>query len=391
MAVDNSIPPPDPHSLLPPLLACLTTSSTSKTPPAELLPLLSPILRQRVQLLASDEWLSLLCWDRDIASRLPQLLSSLHVEPHPVSSEIEIDDPEKILYRRSDPETLHSRIVLREPGIIPTYLWCTGGDKGDAWKLAEVRGVQDEDDGTFWFNSIAEADEGGFKRRPSIQPAPAIQPPTTTVTQPAEAPEDEDEDDGSYWAAYDRTPGRTPQQKHSPAPMTNSRVQVGPTQTEMDYFARYVDVQPALDAHDPDEEQPSAVESTLLGNTLLTTRPDPTIEPANPTLSPAATNGSTANGHTSPPETSSNSHYDFEALNHPRPSSPSSSSSIERLEQQAESSSQAELAVKQHVSHELKSLFRLARAAGIEREEFERIVSRELEVLPLLERGMEGS
>ena len=57
----------------------------------------------------------------------------------------------------------------------------------------------------------------------------------------------------------------------------------------------------------------------------------------------------------------------------------------ERLEREAESHSQAELAIKQHISTDLKSLFRLARTAGIDREEFERIVKRELDVLPLLE------
>jgi hypothetical protein len=55
------------------------------------------------------------------------------------------------------------------------------------------------------------------------------------------------------------------------------------------------------------------------------------------------------------------------------------------LEREAESHSQAEIAIKQHISTDIKSLFRLARSAGIEREEFERIIQRELEVLPMLE------
>jgi hypothetical protein len=51
--------------------------------------------------------------------------------------------------------------------------------------------------------------------------------------------------------------------------------------------------------------------------------------------------------------------------------------------------SQAELAIKQHISTDIKSLFRMARASGIDREEFERIIQRELEVLPLLERDQD--
>jgi hypothetical protein len=59
---------------------------------------------------------------------------------------------------------------------------------------------------------------------------------------------------------------------------------------------------------------------------------------------------------------------------------------VEKLEREADRSSQAELAIKQHISTDIKSLFRLARASGIDRQEFERIIQRELEVLPMLER-----
>jgi hypothetical protein len=72
-------------------------------------------------------------------------------------------------------------------------------------------------------------------------------------------------------------------------------------------------------------------------------------------------------------------------LNHPRPSSSASENSVQRLERKAENYSQAEIAIKQHISTDIKSLFRLAKASGIDRQEFERIVRRELDVLPLLE------
>ncbi|ORY03998.1 hypothetical protein BCR34DRAFT_591348 [Clohesyomyces aquaticus] len=400
------VPSPNSRELLPPLLACLSTASASKQPPPALLPLVSPILRQRIQLLASDAWLPLLSWDSHIASKLPKIVGGIHLEPHPASGEIEVDEPDRILYRRSDPETLHSRLVLGELGLLPTYLWCTGGEAGNCWKLAELRGTEDADDGTEWFPTMGEANEAGF-RRTSTQPNGASLTQTTATITAAPAQEEEDDDD-AYWAAYDRTPGQTPHQKRSPAPpATNSRVQL-PTQSELEYFARYAaEVQPALDSHDPDEQGPGPGESTLDGNAMKIRR-EPQTEPLETTnLGPDGYDSSMPPAFSPPtsgldelhdrrhdsgimggerPEYKENIDEDrFAALNHPRPSSSASSNSVEKLEREAESHSQAELAIKQHISTDLKSLFRLARTAGIDREEFERIVKRELEVLPLLE------
>lgn len=410
-----TIPLPDPRDILPPLLACLSTANALSQPPPALLPLLSPILRQRLQLLASDDWLSLLCWEKAAASRLTDIVKNIHVEPHPASGEIEVEDPDKTQFRRSDPETLHARLFLSEFAILPTYLWCTGGDGGDGWKLSELRGIQDSDDGTQWFPTISEANDAGFRRTSTKMNGTPNSIPTTAVSQPEPQPvQDEDEDDGSYWAAYDRTPGQTPMQKRSPAPPSNPRVQIGPTNDELAYFERYAqEVQPALDAHDPDEEDPATGESTLNGNALNIQRSiqaEP-LETTNlgpygydsslPPTSFSHPNGSNDirkdslgdNDDDDKPEhienlepASATSDLDrYAALNHPRPASSASSDSVSRLEREAETHSQAELAIKQHISTDLKSLFRLARTAGIDREEFERIVRRELEVLPLLE------
>jgi hypothetical protein len=399
------IPRPDSRDLLPPLLACLSTANASKEVPPGLLPLLSPILRQRVQLLSSNEWLSLLCWDREIASRLPQIIEKIYVEPHPASGEIEVEEPDQILYRRSDPETLHSKLILGEYGIIPTYLWCTGGEGGSRWLLAELRGTEDADDGTEWFEDIPTADEAGFRRK-SVSTKSNGVAPYQAVVQPEPATENaEEEDDGSYWAAYDQTPGRTPQPRRSPAPGTTNQTQIAPSQSELEYFERYAsEVQPALDAHDPDEEEPAAGESTLNGNALSYSR-EPQTEPLDTSnlgpngydssMPPAYTNGllngSGVHGNDSAvhlesiePDQSAAAHD----LSHPRPASSASTNSVERLERKAENYSQAELAIKQHISTDIKSLFRLARASGIDREEFERIIQRELEVLPMLEQEM---
>ncbi|EMD62910.1 hypothetical protein GGP41_004957 [Bipolaris sorokiniana] len=398
--ISEIIPQPDSRELLPPLLACLATAKASKDVPPGLLPLLSPILRQRVQLLSSSEWLPLLSWDQEAASRLPEAIEKIDVEPHPSSGEIEVEEPDEILYRRSDAETLHAKLVLGEYGIIPTYLWCTGGEGGSRWLLAELRGLADAEDGTEWFKDVTDANEAGFRRKSGTVKTNGIK-----IHQAALEPEvavEEDEDDGSYWAAYDQTPGRTPQPRRSPAPTSNSQTQVGPTQSELEYFARYAsEVQPALDAHDPDEESPAAGESTLNGNALSYAHGPETEALNTSNLGPNGYDSSIAsthtNGHTNGDGINGNDsalhHMSVDqdreiatnALNHPRPSSSASSNSIERLEQKAESSSQAELAIKQHISTDIKSLFRLARASGIDREEFERIIQRELEVLPMLE------
>ncbi|KAF2850669.1 hypothetical protein T440DRAFT_81868 [Plenodomus tracheiphilus IPT5] len=402
--LEQIIPRPDSRELLPPLLACLSTATASKQVPPGLLPLLSPILRQRVQLLSSTstEWLSLLCWDKEVASRLPRIIEKITVEPHPSSGEIEVEEPDRLLYRRSDPETLHTRLVLGEFALVPTYLWCTNQEGGSQWLLAELRGTADEDDGTEWFEDLSEANEAGFRRKPvrtnsatSRQVAPRLEP------EPA-AQEAEDEDDGSYWAAYDQTPAQTPALKRSPAPGASSRTPAGPSQSELEYFARYAsEVQPALDAHDPDEENPATGQSTLNGNALNYTRQSQTepLETSNlgpngydSSLPPTSTFGTiTSNGlygNDSAVAMEGVEAGNRDALNHPRPSSSASTNSVERLERKAEFHSQAELAIKQHISTDIKSLFRLAKASGIDREEFERIVQRELEVLPMLEEQM---
>ena len=91
-------PPPDSRQLLPPLLACLPTAFVSPRPPPALLPLLSPLLRQRLNFLSSgsasrgDGWLPLLSWDAERAAKLTPIVEHMELEPHPVSGEVEMDD-----------------------------------------------------------------------------------------------------------------------------------------------------------------------------------------------------------------------------------------------------------------------------------------------------------
>jgi hypothetical protein len=81
----------------------------------------------------------------------------------------------------------------------------------------------------------------------------------------------------------------------------------------------------------------------------------------------------------------------MEGLAQPRPVSSTGSSgsdTVDKLERRAaarESREHSEVGVKQHIGTSVKSLYRLARVAGIDREEFERVVRMELECLSLMD------
>jgi hypothetical protein len=78
-------------------------------------------------------------------------------------------------------------------------------------------------------------------------------------------------------------------------------------------------------------------------------------------------------------------------LTNPRPSSSASSNASEtvaKLEEVAESRVQTEYGVKQHISRSIRSLFLLSRSSGIDREEFERMVRTELDVLGMVEQDI---
>jgi len=303
---------------------------------------------------------------------LPAAVERIHIEPHPVSGEVEIEDVDEIQYRRVDPETLHCRLHVEEFNLLPIYLWCMGDGQGggSGWRLAELRTLEDKDDGSEWQESVQDADRNsghsGVNRR--LQDGKA---------------EPDDDDDSAYWAAYDQTPGRTPA-KRSPAPAankSNSSVQL-PTTSELAYFARYMDeVQPAMDQNDPSQQGIAPGESTLNGNTREVRR-DPNELTTSDFDSPLPSQQSAFNGGGFVRPTDAE-----DTILHPRPSSSSSSmsGSVGKLEREAASHSQAEVGIKQHISTDIKSLYRLARSAGIDRVEFERVVMTELEMLSMMD------
>lgn len=365
------IPPPDPHTLLPPILACLPTSFASPRPPPALLALLSPILRQRLDLHTSggsrDNWSALLCWDANKGEVLKDKIEEAVFEPHPSSGEIEVGDTEPITYKRFDEETLRAQISLSDWPFTAIYVWCTGGDEGNAWRLAELlpadEGVQND---ATWSASIYDANESSKERLVNEALKEADEAANARSQRNLSVPPGDEED---YWAMYDKTPGRE-------TPARNSSVHAPHNgSADDDYYARYGTVQPAMDGHDPDEETEDPGQSTLNGNAL------------HQLIS------QTSKPHTdrSPPPYQGSFDEPMEEkeveVNHPVPSSPSSkgSDTVARLEQHAERYGASEIGIRQHISTSLKSMYRLARSAGMDREEFERIVQRELETLSIFD------
>lgn len=363
------IHPPDPRSLLPPLLACLPTAFVSPLPPPALLPLLSPILRQRVQILssvsssASDSWLRLLCWDSGKAERVQEIVDGSSFEPHPVSGEVELPGDTPVSYKRIDEETLQSRILLPDYSLTAIYLWCPN-DKdggGPGWRVAELLPGASADDDVAWASSIGEANSQAKEK--------VVEDALWAAEKEESNAPGEMEDDDDYWARYDATPGRTPNVKTPAANPVSSGM------GEDSYFSQYAEVQPAMDNHDPSEDQPEFGASSLNGDMLASLlRPQLNGTDAS---QPARTNGYPTDGTTDLDRAMS--------LNHPRPSSSPSTSSdaVGKLEQEAESQSACETGVKQHISSNVKSLFRLAKCTGISRTEFQDLVKTELELLNL--------
>jgi hypothetical protein len=132
-----------------------------------------------------------------------------------------------------------------------------------------------------------------------------------------------------------------------------------------------------MDAHDPDEEMEMAGVSTLNGHSLQHLLSG---EPSNPST----------NRDPRSYQKSFKDHAEEEnvEVNHPAPSSPSSTGSdtVARLEEHAERYGASEAGIRQHISTSLKSMYRLAKSAGMDRDEFERIVQRELDTLSIFDR-----
>ncbi|KAI0193329.1 hypothetical protein EV127DRAFT_14421 [Xylaria flabelliformis] len=388
----SPIRPPDIQETLGPLIPALRAAAVSLQPPESVLPLLTPILRQRVQLLSfsstNDPWIRLLCYDTSKVPKLTEIAQGERLEPHPVSGEVEIDwdyDAET-RFRRLDAETLQALVVVKELELAFRLVYCTVDEGVEGWKVGEVT-VPDTPSPFSSFGGVSTIAEAERQFKESKQRKSTL---TSTANaflkhysnQVAEQEEEDDDDD--YWARYDATPGiKTPAMKKSPAPQMTQKWNAS---SEDEYFAQYDDVQPAMDNHDPDEEVHVDV-SQPLG--LASRATDTTqTEHSDDEIAENGIKGSWTLAE--PPESSSppSGNSDEPGLLHPLPrpaSSAGSNASVEKLEAAAARQEQNDFGVKQHISRSIKSLFLLSRASGIDREEFERMVKTELDTLGLLE------
>ncbi|KAL9130804.1 MAG: hypothetical protein Q9217_001107 [Psora testacea] len=387
------IPPPDPRNLLPPLLACLPTAFASPRPPPALLPLLTPILRQRVQLLAattpspSESWLPLLCWKSELAQRLIDTVTESDAfELHPISGEIEFGPIEPLKYRRLDDETLQARIAASEMRLTILVLWCEGDQEGqgNGWRVAEVRPLDDEENISSgqWCSSMTEAEEQA--RRKDFEEAVQERDEPTAATNGGGSSTAKDDDD-DYWNQYDNTPGRSPEADRSPDLILNANQNKHAKITsEAEYFARYAQVHPEMDNEEQSEVRAAIGESTLNDEAInSTTETAPQYE----SRDPISTDRSSEENHTKTNITTTTDPN----LNHPTAIPPSSGqATVSHLEALASSEAPTfptERAVRQHISTSIKSLFRLCKDSGIERADFEQIVKTEMEMLGMVEDG----
>ncbi|KAI6715591.1 hypothetical protein JHW43_001944 [Diplocarpon mali] len=385
--------PPRTEEILAPLLASLPAATISPSPPKALLPKLSPILRQRVQILSStgpEPWLSLLCYDASSAPKLEQAVKNEAFEPHPVSGEVELDwDNVRSRYKRVDEETLQCVVSLLDIELGVKLIWCANDEigGGDGWRIGEVN-VLDSIEEIWGQSSIPDA-ERAFEtlRTQGNQSSNTRKNGTNSLPTPDV---EEEQDDDEYWAQYDNTPARTPASNHSPALQAmavDGGLDTQSTEHEASYYAQYAGVQPAMDNYDPDEAQQSgSIESSLGKDEIthelhqhLTTHPD--LHNTSAAWSATDVEGPAVY----------NNIYRAEGLVHPRPGSSTGSSgsgTVAKLEKKAAAHAvreHSEVGVKQHISTSVKSLYRLAKVAGIEREEFERIVRTELDCLGLMD------
>lgn len=387
--MSQSIPPPNYRNLLPPLLACLPTAFASPRPPPALFPLLSPILRQRVQMLAAtgssstDSWLPLLCWESVRAERLVSIVESGAFEIHPASGEIDFGDIQAIQYKRFDEETLRANLSLADLGLSVTYLWHPTDQEGDesGWLVSEVSPIEEQDHNLAgWSSSIREANDMAEKlRADSLQngAGPGLKARSMQGNEhngqnaTPDDREEDDEDEESYWAQYAATPGRSPGQKTSLLEIEGSKREDHQASTsDAQYYARYAHVQPEMDDNDPSEHHGTLGEFTLNGDAIYS--PLKHTVAFNQARQPAQVSKFA--------EAGMNCEVKYRRL-----SSPSSrSTAVSRLEDSAVAQSASEVAIRQHVGNTIKSLFRLARGAGLDREEFNDLVRRELDILSLI-------
>lgn len=314
-----------------------------------------------------------------------------------MSGEIDVGEVEPLQYRRLDEETLQCRVGAPGLRLVVIYLWCQADAEGggNGWRVCEVQPFNDEEgsEGIAWFSTIdgaVEAGRGGVggvrngedqslfgdgKESYCGDTVPTIDGGAGGVN-----------DDDDYWARYDNTPGRTPAltpgAKASPLPDQAAGAR---SSSEADYYAQYAQVQPEMDGDDPSEDRKALGRSTLNGDALTSGMGDHQGR-SGEVMSNGNHNGA-VNGHLhgiiNGLNIESLTDENWRGINHP--AAAASTPSVERLQGSAELQSMAEVAIKQHVGASVKSLFRLCRSTGMNREEFDTMIREELEGLKMID------
>ncbi|KAI5789126.1 hypothetical protein EDC01DRAFT_616988 [Geopyxis carbonaria] len=338
----NYPPTPPLEELLPVLLNHFPTWHSCSEPPASLYPLLAPILQQRLRLLSgpsTDSWLRLLSWSPSKGSALVDHMSAQDLSPHPSSGEIETGSIKLHGFIRVDEDTLKACGELSDWEIIVVYSWEVPDlDEGTGgWKVIDIHPKTCMDDLT-WYSTIPAAEQAFSTGTNNSTQQTILATPVNL--EPAEDFTDEADE---YWSMYDRSAAQTPAVPPREPP------------TEESYFERYYGEDSADDMRDEEVS----------------------ITQFHPTQS---TQTSTA--ASTPPTALSTSSYTYA----PRPISSSSNPlKIADLEASVNSRVHGEVAIKQHISTSLKSLYRLARASGIDREEFGSLIQTEVAVLAMMD------
>lgn len=301
-------------------------------------------------------------------------------ELHPVSGEIDYGEVGGLKYRRLDEETLQARVEVTSLEILVIYLWCEGDQEGggNGWRASEVRPLAEEVPRELgsWWSTIAVADEKADEKMMDDairQGEENTIPQNTRGDNKAIHQQSEDSDD-DYWAQYDKTPGRTPARTPAPkdpAASSSALHRESRSTSEAEYYAQYAQVQPEMDNDDPSEDRAAVGESTVNGDMISSGISQKlSASDSNPSKPYGLPNGSNAK----PP--------DF-VISHPTAASPTLGA-VSRLEESAESQSVAEVAIRQHISTSIKSMFRLCRSTGVGMAEFDRMVRTELSALSMM-------
>lgn len=342
----------------------------------------------------TSPWLPLLSYNEENGTQLLSKVVALEMlEPHPVSGEVELDiDLRNISkeYMRLDEETMVVKIEIGELGMEVRGTYCLNDKEGggSGWRISEIGtiGTSFRGEGIFegWTHSPSAAEEVWRIRIKNKQEAPKINGYENKQ-------EREEDDDAAYWAQYDNENSSTPAPPAQPSPAPAPFGMKSGGNAEEDYYNSYGSVQPAMDGHDPDE----AVEGVDSGlgshhvqqynhTTPAQHQQDTNIVQPRPHSS---SHSSTSSGARSAIVSALEEKAEADSIQHspvvvsPLHLSPSSRPSVDR-------ETQSEVAIRQHISTSLKSMYRLARATGMDRESFRELVEREAVLCGVEEDGV---